>query len=419
MQVHKFGGASINSTERIRNMQSIVKSLNTDKTLIVVSAMGKSTNELEEIVSLSQAGKMKEAHVALNELRARHITFANELFGSHPERINEMTSLFIEVEKILTQDESMDYDTFYDSIVPYGELISSLMISHFLNVSGISNVWLDVRKVLKTNDHHREAGILWNISKPVIRHEIDQLFRKNSLIITQGFIGSTLEERSTTLGREGSDFTAAIFANILHGESVTIWKDVDGVMNADPKQMKDAEIIPHLNYKEVIEMAYYGAQVIHPKTIKPLQNESIPLYVKSFVHPKLPGTVINNHSPAQLPPVIVYKKHQVLLSFQTEDYSFIEGKPTRYLNEVFASARVKANISQNTAISLLICMDEHEEKREKIIREAGKFKVTVDRDLTLLTVRHYNDTILQKLTTGKQIILEQRTENTLQVLYKG
>lgn len=418
MQIHKFGGASTNSVERIRNVRSIVSSLPLGKKLIVVSALGKTTNALEKVVQFSVNGEKEKAMEELNRIRTQHLNMGSELFGSHKECLEGLNAFFDEATENLKGLSNKNYNKSYDSMVHFGELFSSFMVSSFLNIKGVRNVWLDVRKVLKTNDHFREAGILWDVCKPLIRDEIDNLFIDESVIITQGFIGKTLKGDDTTLGREGSDFTAAIFANILHAESVTIWKDVNGVMNADPKKVKDTVPVSHLNYKEVIEMAYYGAQVIHPKTIKPLQNESIPLFVRCFLQPDLQGTVINGIAPEQLPPMIVFKKKQVLFSFQTSDFSFIEGKPSREIKNIFAAALVKGNLTQNTAISMLICIDENEDKQNRILSESKNFIVSVETGLTLLTIRHYTGEVIDTFTKGKQIILEQRTKDTLQVLFR-
>jgi aspartate kinase len=418
MQIHKFGGASISTVERVKNLPSIIRSFQASGSLIIISAMGKVTNAMENVAGLWRRKEKTASIGALEDIRKSHFAFIDHLLSEQKEECEErMEYLFSEVKKKLFGTSIDNYAFFYDQVVSYGELFSSTIISFFLRESGIPNKWTDAREIVKTNNHFREAGILWDVTSKMIHRVIPPLFEKNQLIITQGFIGSTTSNLQTTLGREGSDFTAAVFANLLKAESVTIWKDVEALMNADPKQFADAVPIPELSYKEVIEMAYYGAQVIHPKTIKPLQNEMIPLFVKSFLNPETKGTVIHKNEPENLPPMYVIKENQVLLTFSTKDFSFIEGKAARALNNTLADARVKSNLSQNTAISLLICMDDIPEKINKIISQSENFEVAEHHNLTLLTVRHYDENIVRELLIGKTIILEQRTETTLQVLY--
>ena len=278
---------------------------------------------------------------------------------------------------------------------------------------------MDVRDIIRTDDNFRDAVIDWDFTENKINSAICPLFDEYDVVITQGFIGATDENESTTLGREGSDYSAAIFANLLSAESVTIWKDVDAVMNADPKEYKEAVIIPALSFSEVIEMAYYGAQVIHPKTIKPLQNKNIPLYVKSFLDPSLPGTSISRSIPKNLPPIIVQKKNQVLIRFKSKDFSFVEDKPVQQLHDLYSHLKMKPNLSQNTAISLLCSFDDHVEKIEKLATEASEiFDVEVEKDLTLLTIRHYDEETIAKMTMGKHTVLQQKTEETVQVLMR-
>ncbi|MBS1732559.1 MAG: aspartate kinase, partial [Bacteroidetes bacterium] len=273
--------------------------------------------------------------------------------------------------------------------------------------------------IIRTDDNFRDAAIDWLYTGNNISQHVVPLFDEYDVVITQGFIGSTDENESTTLGREGSDYTAAIFANLLPGESVTIWKDVDAVMNADPREYPAATIIPALSFSEVIEMAYYGAQVIHPKTIKPLQNKNIPLYVKSFIDPSLPGTSISGSVPRNLPPIIVQKKNQVLIRFKSKDFSFVEDKPVQQLHELYSNLKMKPNLSQNTAISLLCCFDDHVEKIEKLAGAASEiFDVEVEKNLLLLTIRHYTEESISELSSGRQIVLMQKTQETVQVLMR-
>jgi len=283
----------------------------------------------------------------------------------------------------------------------------------------IQNKWIDVRDLIRTDDSFRDAKVDWDISRKNVSEKLLPLFEENNFVVTQGFIASTDENESTTLGREGSDYTAAIFAELSDAESVTIWKDVNGVMNADPKDFPDAATIEELSYKEVIEMAYYGAQIIHPKTIKPLQNKNIPLYVKSFLDLRLPGTVITSKQNHHLPPMIVYKRNQVLITLQTTDFSFAEGKPVSLLNEILDELRIKPNLTQNGAITLMICIDDISGKTQKLATLASSvFEVNIQKNLTLLTIRHYTAEYLESFSKNDDILLEQRSATTLQRLIK-
>jgi aspartate kinase len=284
-----------------------------------------------------------------------------------------------------------------------------------LNERGLTNQWLDVRDIIRTDDNFRDATIDWDKTAQAV----DQLALTDGITITQGFIGSTDENESTTLGREGSDYSAAIFANLLHAESLTIWKDVAGVMNADPKAFPDATLISELSFDEVIEMAYYGAQVIHPKTIKPLQNKGIPLQVKCFLDPSLPGTIIHKKQVKNLPPIIVIKADQVLVHLHSQDFSFVGEKPVSQLYEMFAQVRFKPNLIQTGAISLQVCVDNRSEKIDHLAALASQiFDVNIEKGLQLLSIRHYNDELLQNMTEGKDVVLIQQTKETVQVLYR-
>ena len=324
MKVFKFGGASVNSVERVQNLVDILQNYNGEKLLIVVSAMGKTTNALEKVVNAFYESKNAEALELFATIKRQHLNTAKYLLVTHFLSCeNQLRDFFTEAEWLLHDKPVKDYDYYYDQLVCTGELFSTCIVSHFLNEKGISNKWIDVRDVFRTDDDFRDADIDWEITTANVRDNINPLFAENNIVLTQGFIGATDENESTTLGREGSDFSAAVFANLLDAESLTIWKDVESVMNADPKQFSDAIPIPVLNFNEVIEMAYYGAQIIHPKTIKPLQNKNIPLFVKSFIDPNLAGTIIHNKVVHQLPPIIVLKENQVMLQMSSRDFSFI------------------------------------------------------------------------------------------------
>ena len=420
MKVFKFGGASINSFERIQNLATILEEYKGEKILIVISAMGKMTNALEKVTEAFYSGKKEDALQLFEKIKQTHLTLLKYAVTQQWEAAtNDLLNVFTEVEWLLHDNPVKDYDYYYDQVVCAGELLSSTIVSHFLNEEKIPNKWIDVRDLLRTDDTFREAVIDWSVSQQKIEENILPLFNETDLVITQGFIGCTNENESTTLGREGSDYTAAVFANILNAESVTIWKDVEGVMNADPKDLHDAVNIPELSYKEVIEMAYYGAQVIHPKTIKPLQNKNIPLHVKSFINRHLPGTVITRKNPHHLPPIIVYKHNQALMTFESKDFSFVEGKPANTLYEILEDIKIKPNVTQNAAISLYLCMDDVAEKIEKVALEASEiFDVQLQKNLTLLTIRHYTDELINKLTENKTIVLQQKTANTIQMLMR-
>lgn len=417
MKVFKFGGASVSSIERIKNAGSILQSYTSEKILIVISAMGKTTNALEEVVDAFYKNEKEKALTLFSDIKKTHLHLAKELSGQPTGQLND---LFTEIEWLLHDKPVRDYDYYYDQVVCIGELLSTAIISNYLNAAGIVNKWIDVRDIVRTDDNFRDAKIDWAITNSRVQNSIVPLFENYDLVITQGFIGATDENESTTLGREGSDYTAAVFANLLNAESQIIWKDVQGVMNADPKLYKDAKWIKELNYREVIEMAYYGAQVIHPKTIKPLQNKSIPLFVKSFIHPQEEGTIIHNENLNHLPPIIVYKQNQALIQISTKDFSFTNEGLTTTVYELFNKLKYKQNLTQITAISLLCVVDDHREKLEKFALAASEnFDVQVTKDLTLLTIRHYEENIKQKLTKEKSILLLQQTPEIFQVLMQA
>ncbi|HNP53731.1 MAG TPA: aspartate kinase, partial [Ferruginibacter sp.] len=336
MKVFKFGGASINSVERIQNVGKIIASYPGEKLLIIISAMGKTTNALEKVAESFFAGDQTQSLELFTQVKETHRQTLKYLCTlGWKESEDHLKEFFTEVEWLLHDQPVRTFDYYYDQIVCSGELMSTAMVSHYLNENKVRNKWVDVRDIIRTDDNFRDAGIQWEATAANVADKVAPLFELYDVVITQGFIGSTDENESTTLGREGSDYSAAIFANLLGAESVTIWKDVDAVMSADPKKYPEAAVIPNLSFTEVIEMAYYGAQVIHPKTIKPLQNKKIPLLVKSFIDPSLPGTHIGEKQPKQLPPIIVDKPNQVLMQFRTKDFSFIEEAPMEALHELF------------------------------------------------------------------------------------
>ena len=418
MKVFKFGGASVSSVERIQNMSHIMKQWGAEKIVVIVSAMGKTTNALEKVVDAFYTGKKEESLQLFEQVKQQHLTTAKHVLVTHYLACeNQLKDFFTEVEWLLHDKPVRDYDYYYDQVVCAGELFSTAIISAYLNESGVKNKWLDVRDIFRTDNNFRDATINWEFTNSKVQHSVLPEFDKVNIVLTQGFIGSTDENESTTLGREGSDYTAAVFANMLNAESQTIWKDVESVMNADPKQFPDAVSIAELNYNEVIEMAYYGAQVIHPKTIKPLQNKGIPLYVKCFLDPSLPGTIIHNKPVHHLPPIIVLKEKQVMLQMSSRDFSFIGEQHVGHLYNLFENLNIKPNLTQNGAISFVCVMDDRSEKIEKLALEASSFlDVQVTRELSLLTVRHYTKEIFEKLTEGKTTLLRQQTPETIQLL---
>jgi aspartate kinase len=419
MKVFKFGGASVSTAERIKSVGEILKKYSDEKILIVVSAMGKTTNALEKVVEAFHSGDQKKALELFQKIKEDHLSIARELSG-HPapaEGHHSLIDFFTEVEWLLHDKPLRNFDYYYDQVVCIGEMLSSTIVGNYLNSAGVSNQWIDVRDIIRTDDNFRDAKIDWQFTAKRIEESILPIFEQTNIVLTQGFIGATDENESTTLGREGSDYSAAVFANLLNAESETIWKDVQGVMNADPKQYKDAQWIKELNYQEVIEMAYYGAQVIHPKTIKPLQNKNIPLYVRSFIHPDEEGTCIQSQNFNHLPPIIVYKHKQVLIELRSKDFSFVGEGLTAEVYKIFQSIKFKPNLIQSAAISLLCVVDDFSDKvQEFALKASGAFDVNVSRDLTLLTIRHYNDQILSELVGDKQTVLRQQTPETMQVL---
>jgi aspartate kinase len=418
MKVFKFGGASVNNVERIMKLGEILKTFSGQKILVVISAMGKTTNALEKVVDAFHNHKKEEALQLFELVKKNHLSTARQLLITHYlECEKRLIDFFTEVEWLLYDKPQREYDYYYDQIVCTGELLSTTIISFYLNENGIKNRWFDVRDIIRTDDNFRDANINWAFTSARVSEIVLPLFDNDDILLTQGFIGATDENESTTLGREGSDYTAAVFANMLDAESQTIWKDVENVMNADPRQFPDAQPIPELNYNEVIEMAYYGAQVIHPKTIKPLQNKSIPLYVKCFLDPSLPGTVIHNKRVHHLPPIIVIKEKQVLVEMSSKDFSFVGEHHVSTLYSLLEKLNIKPNLTQNTAISFILVLDDRPEKIDKLVFEASEiFDVQLMKDLALLTVRHYNEEIFEKLTFGKTILLRQQTTDTIQVL---
>ena len=422
MKVFKFGGASVSTADRIKKVGAILENHSNEKLLVVVSAMGKTTNALEKVVEGFYNGNMQHALELFHAIKNDHLAIVHqlgELTNSPLTTHHSLIDFFTEVEWLLHDKPVRSFDYYYDQVVCIGEILSSAIVSAYLNSVGINNQWVDVRDVFRTDDNFRDARIDWSFTAQRVNENIVPLFEQTNIVLTQGFIGATDENESTTLGREGSDYSAAVFANLLDAENQTIWKDVQGVMNADPKQYANAKWIKELNYQEVIEMAYYGAQVIHPKTIKPLQNKNIPLYVRSFIQPDDEGTCIQGKNLNHLPPIIVYKQKQVLIELKSKDFSFVGEGLTAEVDEIFRSIKFKPNLIQTAAISILCVVDDYSDKvQEFALKASSSFDVTVSKDLTLLTIRHYDEQVLSELLGSNQTLLRQQTPDTIQVLMK-
>jgi aspartate kinase len=421
MKVFKFGGASLESIERIQQVAAIIQSFPDQPLLIVISAMGKTTNELEKVARNFYLRKREIAAQLLHNVEQQHLDIAEKLLGSRDNPVfDQLQQFFTEAEWTLGEKPLRQYDYYYDQLVSLGELLSTAIMSAYFNLAGISNTWVDVRDVFRTDDTFRDANIDWDVTRQQIQDKVVPLFKKTSVVIAQGFIGSTDQNESVTLGREGSDYSAAVFANLLDAESQTIWKDVEGLKNADPKLFPNTINIPEISFSEVIEMAFYGAQVIHPKTIKPLHNKQIPLYVKSFLNKDLPGTVIREDIDVkQLPPIIVLKKNQVLLTITSRDFSFITEDRISDIYEMFHKLKIKINLMQNAAISFSCCIDNSPEKIELLMKALhNDFKVSYFEGLELLTVRYNKDGLLEELSKDRTVLLEQRSQVTIQRLLK-
>lgn len=417
MQVFKFGGASVNSLDRIRQVARILSAHREQPLVVVISAMGKTTNALEKVAEAFYKGNTGEALSLFAKIKEQHIDTYNALMADGGQ--DGLLDLFTEVEWLLHGRPVREFDYYYDQIVCIGELLSTTIMHAFLAKSGIPNTWIDVRDILRTDASYRDANVDLEFSARATALRLQPLLAQKKMVILQGFIGCTAENESTTLGREGSDYTAAIFSNLLGATSLTIWKDVEGVMNADPKLFPEARIIRELNYTEVIEMAYYGAQVIHPKTIKPLQNKQIPMYVRCFLDPSLPGTLIHDRGVTSLPPIIVLKRNQVFMHLHSKDFSFAGEKTLSRLYALLESLHIQPNLVQNGAITVQLCLDDKGDRTERLaLAVASIFDVEVEKGLTLLTIRHFDSDLLGSLTEGNTRLLLQQTPETVQVVMR-
>lgn len=421
MQVYKFGGASIESPERMKALLPIIATAK-DQLVVVVSAKGKTTNLLESIVHEACYGKKEQAGNMLKALELDHLDYAQKVLTekAFAQIELELNEYFSELQWAVDDATANQFDYSYDQIVCMGELLSTKIFAAFLCDQGLAYEWVDSRGLIRTDDTYRDAKVDWTQSQKQTIQSLGPIIAKGNNVVVQGFIGATSDNASVTLGREGSDYSAAMMAAMLGGQSVTIWKDVEGLKNADPKIFKDTVKIEAITYHEVIEMAYYGAQVIHPKTIKPLQNNNIPLYVKCFLNKDLKGTVIQNEvSSIFYPPLIILKKDQILLQVTTRDFSFITEDNLSNLYSMFHQLKIKINLIQNAAISFVACIDNKPEQVKRLISLLEKdFKVFSNEDVHLLTIRHYTPETLFDLTKGRYPLLEQKTRDTVQVVYK-
>ncbi len=417
-KVFKFGGASVKDADAIRNVANILKDYSQEKIMIVVSAMGKTTNALEKIVE-AYSKKTGDAFALLEEVKQQHYQVAMDLFGEEHAIFSLLNDTFVEIEWVIEDDQQDGYDYIYDQIVSIGEMASTRMLAAFLAHEGQSVTWLDARDVIRTDDTFREGRVDWETTGSLCQQKVPGLFEKNNLVVTQGFIGGTQENFTTTLGREGSDYSAAIFAYHLNAVSLSIWKDVPGILTGDPRLFENVQKIDRLSYKEAIEMTYYGAKVIHPKTIKPLENKNIPLFVKSFIDPVGEGTLISTDVNVTYPPVVVVEPNQVLLHISTRDFSFVTERHLGFLFQQFDKYRIKINMMQNMAISFTVCVTERSERLAVLIPELEKdFKLVVDRNLELITIRHYTKDFVDTLSAGKIILFEEYIRGTMSMVVK-
>jgi aspartate kinase len=419
MRVFKFGGASLKDAANVRNVADILQRYQAEQIVIVVSAMGKTTNALEAVIN-AHFKQNADAQALYNDFKEAHYAIMRELFDENHQVFTDVNDTFVEGEWVLEEPAADNYDYLYDQIVCMGELVSSKIVGAYLNQAGLPTTWLDARDVVATDNTFREGWVVWDKTKINAQKLVPPMLEKTKFVITQGFIGSTSENFTTTLGREGSDYSAAIFSHCLDAESMVIWKDVPGVLNADPRMFDNTIKLDRLSYREAIEMTYYGAQVIHPKTIKPLQNKNIPMFVKSFLDPEAPGTEISSDTDDLYPPIIVVEKNQALLHISTLDYSFVAEHHMARLFGKAADLRIFVNMMQNTAVSFTICVPNVPDRVDKFINSVSdEFKVKVESDLELITVRHYTEETIASLKKNKIVLFEERIRNTMHMVVKN
>ena len=416
MKVFKFGGASVKDADGIKNVLHVLETVGHEEVLIIISAMGKTTNALE-IVIKNYFEKSSAFHASLQDVRKYHNQILLDLFDDENHDVfYAVNSHFADLEYFLRSNKSPNYNFVYDQVVSYGEIVSTTIVSHYFNEKGLKNNWIDVRNLIKTDATYRDALVDWDQTQKLIAKNV----KKKALNITQGFLGSDENNFTTTLGREGSDYTAAIFAYCLGAESVTIWKDVPGVLNADPRYFDNAVLLNQISYREAIELAFYGASVIHPKTLQPLQRKEIPLYVKSFVNPLLPGTSVSKG--ADLEPktsCFIVKKNQLLISLSAIDFSFIMEENISEIFALFHQHKIKVSLIQNTAISFTVCVEDkfgHFDKLKAVLSK--KFKVAYNENVSLYTIRHFSKEAAEMVEKGKTVLVRQTSRETLQLVTK-
>jgi len=413
MKVFKFGGASVKDAAGVRNVASLLQSVGYENTCIIVSAMGKTTNALEEVVK--RYFEKQDFEKTINEVKEQHIALATELFDNPAEVSNEISQFFDDIVSFLRRNKSPNYSYVYDQVVCCGELISTKIISMYLNSIQINNEWLDVRDYIKTDNTYREGKVNWALTEESIKR-----LPNTGLFITQGFLGSDPNFFTTTLGREGSDYSAAIFAYCLNADNMTIWKDVPGVLNADPRYFDNAELLNHISYEEAIELAYFGASVIHPKTLQPLQQKEIPFFVKSFINPTEAGTEVAKGQPLDPKvPCFILKREQHLIRLSSKDFSFItEDKLSGIFNKLY-DYQIKVNLMQNSAISLSLCLEDKYDNLEKFVADMNEeYKVQEENNVLLYTIRHF-DADSDKVVSKEKELLRQTVRETLQIVVKA
>ncbi len=417
MRIYKFGGASVKDAEGVRNLLRVLRETGTERTFLVVSAMGKMTNALEGVVDAYFQEKESLAG-ALEAVESFHLAILRELFPSEGHGVyREVRTLFDEIRGFLAWNKSPKYAFVYDQVVSYGELLSTRIISEYLNQEGIASTLLDVRNLIKTDSNYRDARVDWERTQQATA----ALTADAKLYITQGFLGSDENNFTTTLGREGSDYTAAIIAYCLNARSVTIWKDVPGVLNADPRYFKETRLLNRISYREAIELAFYGATVIHPKTLQPLQRKEIPLFVKSFLKPSDPGTQVGKGMGIEpKTPCFILKKGQVLMKLSSLDFSFIVEENISEIFRLLHEYKMKVDLIQNSAISFSVCFDNRFGRLPELLQHLkGKYRVTHQEDVSLYTVRHFDDRAIHSVLNGRDVLLEQRGKETVQLVIKS
>lgn len=414
MKVFKFGGASVKDAEGVKNVVQVLQKIGFSDVLLVISAMGKMTNAFEKITD-AYYYKKEKLHFLIDEVRAYHYEIATDLFGDKEHQIfSEMEELFSEMTGFMIHNRSKDYNFVYDQIVGIAEFISTKIVSSYFNKVGIENTWINVKEFIKTNNDFRDAKVDWKLTEQNIRAKIIP----QKLYITQGFLASDNEGKTTTLGREGSDYSAGIFAYCLSVESLTIWKDVEGVLNADPRYFEETQLLQQISYTEAIELAFYGASVIHPKTLQPLQKKEIPLYVKSFKEPQNEGTKVDRGRQIKPEtPCFIVKKDQILLSISSIDFSFIVERNISDIFDLLHKHKMKVNLIQNSAISFSVCMNDDFDKLENLFEELKvKFKIDFYKDVSLFTIRHFDENAIAKIEKNNTILLKQISKETAQIV---